>query len=140
MNMTKNKPTAIIFDMDETLVHITDKPWLEHETIPLPLQQLVNFLWRRYPEAPKILVVTGRPEKIRYQTEQELLKADIFYDELIMNNIKDERGTVSGPIFKGLIVKELKEKYDILFAIDDCEDARRAYYAQGIMTLSPLHP
>ncbi len=137
---SKNKPTAIIFDMDETIVHITDKPWIEHETIPLPLQQLVKMLWRRYPDAPKILVVTGRPEKIRYQTEQELLKADIFYDELIMNTIKDERGTVPGPIFKGRIVQELKEKYDILFAFDDSEDARREYLAQGIMTLSPIHP
>lgn len=137
---SKNKPTAIIFDMDETIVHITDKPWIEHETIPLPLQQLVKMLWRRYPDAPKILVVTGRPEKIRYQTEQELLKADIFYDELIMNTIKDERGTVPGPIFKGRIVQELKEKYDILFAFDDSENARREYLAQGIMTLSPIYP
>lgn len=136
---SKNKPTAIIFDMDETIVHITDKPWIEHETIPLPLQQLVKMLWRRYPDAPKILIVTGRPEKIRYQTEQELLKADIFYDELIMNTIKDERGTIPGPIFKGRIVQELKEKYDILFAFDDSEDARREYLAQGIMTLSPIY-
>ena len=79
------RPKTIICDIDGTLVeHI--KPDLasmpQTKMIPLPgtLQKFLDWDRKGY----NIILITGRKESLRAETERQLAEAGIFYDKLIM--------------------------------------------------------
>jgi ribonucleotide monophosphatase NagD (HAD superfamily) len=83
--MIDSRPKTIFCDIDGTLIKhyapsVVCRP--EHEATLLDgtLEKLQE--WDR--EGYMIILVTGRKESIRAQTEVELSKAGIFYDRLIM--------------------------------------------------------
>jgi DNA-binding NarL/FixJ family response regulator len=83
------KPDAIIFDCDGVLLDMDGPPWLS-KTKATPREntiKLLRLLWRQSPRHPKIIILTGRPERIRMDTVNQLLTNSIFYDELVMNDI-----------------------------------------------------
>jgi len=81
-----------------------------------------------------ILLVTGRLEKDRAFTEQQLSKLGIDYDQLIMNNL----GSTSRSIeFKKATAERLLKLYDVVYAVDNDGGARKAYASLGIEAINP---
>lgn len=81
------KPNAIIFDIDDTLLIPSDKPYKEH-TVKAnePLVKLLNSLHRTFAKAPTVILLTGRHERLRKITEEECIENNIFYERLVMNS------------------------------------------------------
>lgn len=94
----KPKPKAIIFDIDDTLVSITPgtKPYQPHDTTPLALAQLTKLLLNRNPVYPRVILVTGRHIRLEAETKMELIKCNIAYDELLMNDMTRPEGGIAG--------------------------------------------
>ena len=111
---------VLICDIDDTLIHnnrlIADvADWVAKREIG-------------------ILLVTGRLEKDRAFTEQQLSKLGIDYDQLIMNNL----GSTSRSIeFKKATAERLLKLYDVVYAVDNDGGAREAYASLGIEAIDP---
>ena len=95
-----------IFDIDGTLAdarhrlhHILGKPQGEkdwdswdaetHKDDPIiPIITIANALWA---QGQHILLLTGRNERVRKQTENWLYDHDVMYDDMIMRDYGDHR-------------------------------------------------
>lgn len=83
--MTDSRPKTIFCDIDGTLIkHYGPSVVCQPEHKSVVLEGTIDKLreWDR--KGYMIILVTGRKESIREQTEKELSKAGIFYDKLIM--------------------------------------------------------
>lgn len=65
----------------------------------------------------KKILLTGRPENYRNITEEWLKENDISYDILLMRKKGDFRKDFIAK--KELFEKHIKDKYEVIFAIDD---------------------
>ena len=81
-----------------------------------------------------IVIITGRKEKGREATKQWLKNNSIDYHKLIMRSDDDNR---PGEEVKKDFLQDVKEDYDILFAIDDKPEINRMYKVEGILCLMP---
>lgn len=85
MNYKEKRPATIFCDIDGTLV-IHEPPnvnsYHNHSMTLLPgtIEKLIE--WDRL--GYRIILTTGRKESMRKQTEEQLSKCGIFYDQLIM--------------------------------------------------------
>jgi HK97 family phage prohead protease len=113
-------PQVVISDIDGTI-------FINGETNRNLLAYLDSF-----PDTA-IFVVTGRLEKDRDRTTQELSDAGVTFDELIMR--PDQ--VLTSNEFKGVKAKELMKTYNVMVAVDNDEGARAAYRAAGITAISP---
>lgn len=115
------KPDAIIFDCDGVLLDCDIAPW-HPKAVITPREntiKLLRLLWRQSPRHPKIIILTGRPERIRHETSIQLLNNGIFSDELLMNNMSIGGKTASWLLFKIRTLPELMEKYNIIGMFED---------------------
>lgn len=80
-----------------------------------------------------LFLVTGRAESSRVDTERELSNLGVEYSRLIMNN----GSTANSNTFKKQTAEKLLETYNVVLAIENNEDARRAYASLGIDTMNP---
>ena len=92
-------------------------------------QQLVNYLDTF--EDTEFIIITARLESERANTEADLEGFD--YDELIMKPSAD----VDSTEFKKTTAEELIKRYNVMVAIDDNEQIRRAYRSLGITAIHP---
>jgi len=79
-----NKSKTIITDIDGTLIKhcgdITKQHLIKAELLPGVKDKLIE--WDR--SGCNIILITGRRESVRVATEQQLAKAGIFCDTLVM--------------------------------------------------------
>lgn len=80
-----------------------------------------------------LFLVTGRPDSTRSETERELADAGITYSELRMN----PGSSADSVDFKKAEAESLLETYNIVMAIENNEDALRAYRSLGIEAINP---
>lgn len=92
-------------------------------------QRLVDYLDTF--DNTEFIIITARLESERAQTEADLEGFD--YDELIMKPSAD----VDSTEFKKATAEELLKSYNVMVAIDDNEDIRRAYRSLGITAIHP---
>lgn len=83
--MADNRPKTIFCDIDGTLIkHYppteTAVPNFEHELLPLTIETLLDWDKKGY----NIILVSGRREGARAQTELQLASLGIIYDQLIL--------------------------------------------------------
>lgn len=113
------KPLAIICDIDGTLAHRVDRgpfDWkkVESDTQDFPVGYALEVFNR---DGLKVILVSGRDEVCRVETERWLNKYGIQYEELFMRpegNNEDDR------IIKQRIYEsQIKEKYQVVFVLDD---------------------
>lgn len=83
--MMDMRPKTIICDIDGTLVEhnlptLTQKPSYSMKVLPGTMDKLAE--WDRL--GYNIILLTGRREGARKQTERQLQEAGIVYDQLIM--------------------------------------------------------
>lgn len=110
-------PTAIITDIDGTLISQSG-----------PNTELIQLL----DEADaRVIVITGRLNTRRAETEGLLDRIGLEYDELIMSTGGDPN------THKHDAAESLLTRYTIQRAYDDNPDARAAYQSLGIEALPP---
>lgn len=113
---------AIISDIDGTLALIGDRdPFnpktVEDDLLNDPVANILNVYSRQREFQIEIILITGRFEKYRAQTEMWLRKHEIKNHLLLMRKDEDRRKDV---VFK----KEAYEvyvmgKYDVIFVLED---------------------
>lgn len=138
-------PKAIICDLDGTLCNIyhrqhymrsRPKNWkafyramgqdVAHEFCRDILQK---YRVRGY----VILLVTGRPEEYRRQTEQWLQDHEVEYDQLLMRETGDFRQDFV--IKQELYQQVIKDSYNIFFVLDDRDQVVKMWRSQGLTCL-----
>ena len=139
------KTKAYVIDLDGTLaenqVRATSnmKHWKDYwplyEHIP---EDKVNewckeLIWD-VGTSREIIILTGRPRYVRKLTEDWLVDNNIPIDELIMmpENYPEEKTDTD---FKREKIRILKEKYDIVLAIDDREENCKMFKEEGVSSL-----
>ncbi len=143
---------AIIIDIDGTLANIdhrrkyvvqTPKNWtkfnglMSEDTVNDWCDKIIDAFtgyYQAYPlEGFTVIIVTGRMEDYIEVTETWLEKNDINYDFLYMRKSNDYRD--DDIIKQEIYNKYIKDKYDILFAIDDRQRIVDMWRRNGITCL-----
>lgn len=114
-------PPAVIADIDGTLITF------EGDRIDKTQDYLDSF------DDTEIIIVTARLASQRSETEAELERLDIDYDQLFMKPDADTDSTE----WKKATAERLLETYNVMVAVDDNEDIRSAYRDLGITAISP---
>ena len=81
-----------------------------------------------------IVIITGRKEKGREATKQWLNSENVYYTKLIMRADDDNR---PAEFVKKDFLQDVKEDYDILFAVDDKPEINKMYKDEGVLCLMP---
>lgn len=115
----KNLPPAIICDIDGTLAIIKDRsPFdaakCENDLLNEPIAEIVKTYAKL---GTTIILLSGRQDQHREQTENWLSRYEIPYDKLLMRKTKDNRK--DSVIKKEIVEKEITGKYFIRFVLDD---------------------
>lgn len=131
----KGKPNAIIVDIDGTLAHIREhdprSPYDWHRVEEDEFDQVIGDLVDDYSET--VILVSGRDEVCRPQTEAWLAEHDVLYDELFMRPKGDMR--------KDVLVKleiwtdKIKDNYQIDFVLDDRNQVVEMWRRLGLKVL-----
>lgn len=125
------KEKAIIVDLDGTLCnvehrvhHVQKKPkdWMsfnremEKDQLYFWCFELITAMKNLH---YKIIIITGRTNDFRMQTEEWLKRHNVHFDELYMRNIQDfrEDADVKEEIYRQYV----EEKNQVLFVVDDRE-------------------
>lgn len=118
----KDKPFAIIVDIDGTLAHIPeggrshyDYTKVSQDVVDLPIKHIVTA-FQTY-SACDVIIVSGREDTCRDDTHQWLVDNNIPFDNLHMRLAKDYRNDtiVKYEIFDTFI----RDNYRVLFCLDD---------------------
>lgn len=122
--MTDSKPRAVLVDVDGTLALRPDEPGVRHwadwhrvgEDQPNPavieLVQTIVVAGRH-----RIVVMSGRKEQCRRQTEMWLDAQGIDFVDLLMRGDHDDRG--DDEVKADLYRRYVQPRYDVAFVIDD---------------------
>ena len=137
-----NKRDCIIADMDSTLcVNLTGRPfytddWKEKLIYDTPLAGPISILRaQKMTGTCDILIVTGRKDEGREQTEEWLKTYNVPYDRLFMRGQNDY---TKGDIFKENILNNIiLPKYNVLFALEDDNKCVQMYRRNGLICLQP---
>jgi len=110
---------SIIVDIDKTLSIPIDRDIydINKSQNDIPNNYVIDLLKLDSFSSFDILILTGREEKFRIITEKFLKNNEIKFEELFMRENKDYR--LNHLIKKEIIIKKIKPKWDIYFAIDD---------------------
>lgn len=136
MEQSPRIPT-VIFDIDNTILYHTNRSpfnWsdLSGDTLIPGMDYLMDmFNFYDY----YVIIITGRPESVRTQTEEWLSKNGIIYDKLIMKPEQFEKGF----IFKQRELVQLLEKHDVKFAFDDDTKCANMYKENGVIIFQPIN-
>lgn len=143
------KPKAIIVDIDWCLLLSKDgtAPYEEGYKSNINIQtHILSYMVQNTEKMDcEIILLTARQERLRRDTEVQLERhyywsewkyAWGIYSKLIMNDLPKVSGRVyKAHEYKRIKTRELKEKYDIILAIDDCPANIMMFQAEGIPTL-----
>lgn len=114
-------PPAVIADIDGTLLTF------EGDRNDKVQDYLDSF------EDTEIIIVTARLAEDRAETEAELERLDIDFDQIFFKPDADTDSTE----YKKATAERLLETYNVMVAVDDNEDIRSAYADLGITAISP---
>jgi len=141
------KPTAIIVDVDGTLVDTSDIVHMvlahpkkydqfHHASVFAPPHDwVVDEVRGHFLSGHKILIVTARKDRWWELTSNWLGDQKVPYDELHMRRDNDDR---PDRIIKEEILLELQERYEIVHAYDDNPNVIALWAEYGIsVTIVP---
>ncbi len=80
----EDRPKTFIFDIDGTLLSHSGDICNLHTKFPMVLPGVLNKLRELDRKSCKIILISGRREGTRKQTEEQLASAGIIYDQLIL--------------------------------------------------------
>lgn len=131
-------PYCIICDIDGTLSHspnrrIFDFKEVINDKVIGPVAYLLSaincFEW-----GEDIIIVSGREEICRKETEEWLKNNNIFYEHLYMRKEKDYRDDTI--IKKEIYEEHIKDKYNINFVIDDRPSVVQMWIDMGLFVIN----
>lgn len=141
------KQKAIIVDLDGTVADIShrlfmiqEKPkmWTEFYNAmvdDVPNKWCCELIWKFYLDY-KILFVTGRPEEYRQQTIDWLGKNVVIDQEFFELHMRPSKDYRPDNVLKlEIYEKNLKDKYDILFVLEDRDRVVNAWRDLGLVCL-----
>ena len=125
------KPTAIMVDIDGTLAHMDGRSPYDYSRVSEDLfDDVIADITRKY---KNVIVMSGRPEDCREDTENWLRKHAVRFDKLLMRTSGDKR---EDSIIKWELFKEYVEpKYQILFVLDDRNRVVKMWRNNGLKCL-----
>jgi predicted kinase len=137
-----NKKDCIIADMDSILcANLTKRPfytddWAGKCIYDTPLVGPISILRaQKMTGTCDIIIVTGRREDGRKNTEEWLKTYNVPYNTLYMRQMNDY---TKGDVFKEKILKEhILPKYNVLFALEDDNRCVQMYRNNGLTCLQP---
>lgn len=136
---------AIICDLDGTLCdhshrkHLTKADSDEYNSrlhLDHPKDAVREILYRMAPHHP-IILITGRSEQYREDTERWLIKYHICYDELHMRGICDMQSDVD--VKRGIFAKIIGDSADVLFVLEDRDCVVDMWRSIGLTCLQVEH-
>ena len=138
----KDKKDCIIVDMDSTLcVNLTRRPfytddWADNCLYDSPLIGPISIVRaQKMTGTCDVIILTGRREEGRAQTEEWLKTYNVPYDRLFM---RGESDFTKSDTFKEKILETfILPKYNVLFAIDDDNKCVKMFRRNGIICLQP---
>lgn len=138
----KDKKDCIIVDMDSTLcVNLTRRPfytddWVDKCLYDSPLIGPISIVRaQKMTGTCDVIILTGRREEGRAQTEEWLKTYNVPYDRLFM---RGESDFTKSDTFKEKILETfILPKYNVLFAIDDDNKCVKMFRRNGIICLQP---
>ena len=135
--MSKKLPKAIISDLDGTIALLRGRnPYAPKTIMKDALNEPVADILKMYNEHSDadIFIVTGRYKRYEEETKKWLKKHDIdFVKKIIMREDNDRRAdyTVKLEVYE----KHFKDKYDIIFVLDDRNQSVEFWREQGLTCL-----
>lgn len=133
------KPHAIICDLDGTLALLGkrspfDASTAEEDILNHPIAHILKVYAHQTITDVKLILLTGREERYRTQTENWLKKHDItHYKNLYMRKNNDRRKDFI--IKKEIYEKYIKNSYEILFVLEDRDQVVRMWRDEGLTCL-----
>lgn len=109
---------AIIVDLDGTLALFEGmRKWHEFEKVGVDkVRKSVQLIIDHYNDRRgSVIIVTGRPESCRSQTEKWLVDNGIFYTEMYMSTDDSHDTDTKSKIYE----KYIQPVYDVEFVIED---------------------
>lgn len=126
------KDDAIIVDLDGTLAINTGRDYYDYSrVIEDEVNERVYALFHYSRE--KIIIVSGRDDVCMDKTKQWLNNNDIHYDEVFMRKTGDTRK--DWIVKQEIYDKHIKDKYHVLYAIDDRPQVCRMWRSLGMFVL-----
>ena len=139
--MSKKIPKpALVFDFDGTISDYSNREkfretdWDKYialsytDTPNKPIVSLID----KFKDTHSILIISARWESCRRETEEWLTKNNIYYDELILKPDLDTRVDDEVKIH---LFREVSERYNIVFAVDDRPSCVRTLREHGYFVL-----
>lgn len=131
---TPGKPGAFLVDIDGTLAHMRDyrKPYDWHKVGLDDVDEVIRYLVNSLVEGSGMasIVMSGRDESCREQTEDWLDKHGIWYDELFMRPEGDMRK--DNIIKHELFNKYVRDNWNVRLVIDDRQQVVDMWREMGI--------
>lgn len=131
-------PNAVVCDIDGTLALFGDANPYERDFLAdqlnEPVAKILNdYSYKAMRIKDEVILVSGRKDTFRAQTEQWLKDHHIWYTKLFMRAGDDSRKDV---IVKGEIYeKYIKDQYNVLFVLDDRDQVVEFWRSQGLTCL-----
>lgn len=142
---------AVIFDIDGTLTHTnydrtsiikdysdkSDPLWDQFYNLAIyeePKVEVIYLLNSLRTSGFKIILLTNRTEMAKNVTVEWLRKHRIKFDHLHMRDNGDYVTSASG-YKKIMFEKYIKDKFDVLFAVDDLYEIADMFLEYGIPTI-----
>lgn len=97
------------------------------------LHEWCREIIKRFSTDHKILLVSGRIDDLKKETEQWLKKFDVPYDQLHMRRSDDHRSDTV--IKKEIYEKKIKDKFDVAFVLEDRQKVVDMWRGEGLVVL-----
>lgn len=135
--VTDQGPYCILVDIDGTLAHMDDRrsPYDPTKYHLDRFDSIVAEVARTYAEklSCKIIVMSGRDERYRAETEQWLWNYGFRYHKLYMRPAKDTRN--DAVVKNELFEKHIAGKWNVDFVLDDRDRVVAMWRAKGLKVL-----
>ena len=131
-------PKAILCDIDGTLALLGDRnhydPTTGEDLLNYPIANILQVYDNQTLFEVSLILITGREDKYREHTVDWLRRNQIVhYQELLMRRTNDFRKDYV--IKKELYSKDIKGKFDVLFALEDRDQVVKMWRDLGITCL-----
>lgn len=137
-----NLPTAIMVDIDGTLGHMNDRsPYDYSKVLEDTVDEVVRDIVHHY--APiesftptdKLIVVSGRPDSCREDTEKWLQKHLVRMPDHLFMRPAEEPRTPDDVVKAQIYDREIKGKFNIRFVLDDRDRVVAMWRQHGLKVL-----
>jgi hypothetical protein len=128
------KHLCIICDVDGTLAHMNGRsPFADkfsHQDMPeISVMLVVNAMAKQYQDL-RVIVLSGRSDVSREQTETFLQDYHVPYDYIFMRKAGDYRK--DSIIKQEIYEEEIKPYFDVLFVLDDRKQVVDMWHELGL--------